>query len=209
MLYSLPNCVRAIAHALQPAFDAEIVVADFHSDDWPLAHWIHVMASPVPVRVIPVDGDFSVGRGFNIAADNAASDRLLFLGADMLVSTPLIEEGHRCLDVDTVYFPLVWSYTNPEHTEGEDRPYGRGNVFMTKAMRVELGPWREFKSHGKSDDVMWQRAVTSGLEAKCERGADFFHQWHPNDKAWKNQNYPKGWEAADAEKEAAYKAHNL
>ena len=209
MLYPLPNCIRALVGALAPQFEAEIVVADFGSDDWPPSQWLGTMAAPVPTRIIAVEGDFSVGRGFNVAADHARSDRLLFLGADMLMSRAVLDEGHRCLDEGIVYIPLVWSYTNPDHTEGRDRPYGRGNVFMTTAMRAELGPWREFGSHGKSDDVMWQRACRWGGEVKCSKGADFYHQWHPNDLEWKNQNYPAGWREHHEAKEAAYEAHTL
>ncbi len=208
MTYPLPNCIRALVHALAPGFDAEIVIADFGSDDWPLDEWVHIMARPVVVRVVPVDGDFSVGRGFNIAADNAESDRLLFLGADMLVSRDLIIKGHALLDKGTAYFPLVWSCTNPEHTEGRERPFGRGNVFMTTAMREKLGPWREFGSHGKSDCLMFHRAEKH-YEVECSLGPQFYHQWHPDDPEWKNRNYPKGWAKDSETKEAAYKAHKL
>lgn len=208
MTYPLPNCIRALVTALAPGFDAQIVIADFDSDDWPLDDWVHIMARPVPVQVVCAYGAFSVGKGFNIAADYATSDRLLFLGADMLVSRALIEKGHALLDKGIIYFPLVWSYTNPEHTEGRDRPFGRGNVFMTKAMRETLGPWREFKSHGKSDCLMFHRAEKK-CKVLCERGPDFFHQWHPDDMEWKNRHYPPGWEADKKAKEAAYKAHKL
>ena len=201
--------MRALAHALAPTFDAEIVVADWHSTDWPLAHWIHVMASPVPVRVIPVEGDFSLGVGFNVAADNAESDRLLFLGGDMLVSAALLADGHRHLDEGTVYFPLVWSYTNPEQTAGEDRPYGRGNIFMTTAMRKQIGRWPEFKSQGKFDDAMWNWAHATEFPVKCEQRHDFFHQWHPNDAEWKNQNYGSGWREDSQEKLDRYRARTL
>lgn len=208
MLYPLPNCIRALAAALAPQFEAEIVVADFHSDDWPLVEWIDAMAAPIPVAHVVAGGDFSVGRGFNIAADYARSDRLLFLGADMLVSRALIAEGHRCLDEGIVYIPLVWTYTNPDHSEGTERPFGRGNVFMTKAMRAELGPWREFGSHGKSDCLMAKR-IRAGGRVKCALGPGFYHQWHPDDLEWKNQNYPAGWREDHEAKEAAHKAKRL
>ena len=115
---------------------------------------------------------------------------------------------HEVLDEGIVYFPLVWTYTNPEHTEGSERPFGRGNVFMTTAMRAKIGPWREFRSHGKSDCLMFHH-VESLYPVVCERGEDFYHQWHPDDLEWKNRYYPEGWEADSAAKEAAYMAHTL
>src|SRR3954452_23100413 len=64
-----PNCVRSLADAAADIRDSgpvELVVADFHSDDWPLAAWLSAAAGGVlRVRVIPLDGQFSRGRGLN------------------------------------------------------------------------------------------------------------------------------------------------
>src|SRR3954471_21299859 len=80
VLTLFPNCVRSLAEAasaIREVGSIELVVADFHSDDWPLSEWLAAAAGALPVRVVPVDGAFSRGRGINRAVTEAASDQLL------------------------------------------------------------------------------------------------------------------------------------
>ena len=58
------------------------------------------------MRVVPVDGPFSRGRGLNQAAAQAASDRLLLCDADMLIKPAALRRAIEVLDRGAVWFPI-------------------------------------------------------------------------------------------------------
>src|SRR5438128_2497527 len=89
-----PNCVSSIASSVPPRA-CELVVADWGSDDWPYGEWLEQAAAPVPVQLIQMRGGFSRGRGLNCAAGAARGDALLFIDADCLISSDLIDTGFR------------------------------------------------------------------------------------------------------------------
>lgn len=164
----------------------EIVVADWRSDDWPLEEWIHAAAFPVPVRLVEIDGKFSRGEGLNAAAAAAHGSELLFLDADCLIARTFLYDGLKHVDAGKAYFPILFSYANPEHSSGWWRDEGFGICMLSRNHFDQSGGWPEYKQWGKEDDHFHSRVKAIAPVAR-ENAVGLFHQWHPNDVAWKDQ----------------------
>src|SRR5215510_8347818 len=82
-LLLFPRCVESIRASVGRELPCELVVADWGSDDWPLDEWLPGAASPIPVRIIQLDGTFSRGRGLNAAARAARGDLYFFADSDV------------------------------------------------------------------------------------------------------------------------------
>ena len=201
-LFLLPNTLQSIRWMTCKADEeVEILIIDFNSTDWPPAQWARHILSPLPCRVVQVDGPFSIGRGCNIGARHAKADRLWFLNSEMLVARNVMSAGNVALSAGMGFFPICWGFKDAEHTTGEWRIYGSGHCMMTREHFARFGPWDEFKTHGKSDEIMLSRFSKAGLAVR-EQLPLYYHQWHPNDLAWLNQEYPgeydKDYERAKA-----------
>jgi glycosyltransferase involved in cell wall biosynthesis len=181
-----PNCVDSIRRSVGDSIPAELVIADWNSDDWPLDQWLSVAASPLPARVISLEGNFSRGRGRNAAANAALGDALLFLDADSLVCGTVIERGLDFLQEGKAYFPVLFSFHGPEHESGWWRHEGYGNCMLTREAYESAGGWPEYQSWGKEDDHFYSRVASINAAAR-EEVIGFYHQWHPNDVGWKDR----------------------
>jgi glycosyltransferase involved in cell wall biosynthesis len=186
-LLLFPNCVRSIVESIHLSHHAELVVSDWHSDDWPLSEWLEGAAQPLPVTVVEIDGPFSRGRGLNIAAQAASGRALLFLDADMLLSPPVIERGLQCVHNRQAYCPIVFSYADPQHSEGRWRDAGYGNCMVSRAMYEASGGWPEYDSWGLEDTHFYEK-LASTAEVVREETAGIYHQWHPDDIFWKHRH---------------------
>jgi len=164
-LYLFPNCVRSIVESVGEDLPCELVVADWHSDDWPLEEWLEDACYPIPVKIIQVDGSFSRGRGLNVAARVAAGEALLFLDADMLLDATVLVRGLQCLRDRQAFFPIVLSYLDAEH---------------------KSGGWPDYDSWGLEDTHFYER-IASHVEIVREQAPGLRHQWHPEDIFWKDR----------------------
>ena len=90
-----PNCVRALARLHETVGPIELVVADFHSDDWPLEEWLEKEVGAMKVHRLEMDGPFSRGRGMNAAVDAARSSQILIYDADMLMDQTALSRTTR------------------------------------------------------------------------------------------------------------------
>ena len=205
--YWLPNCIRSIALAAMPTDDWEIVVVDFASTDWPLKEWASLMATPVPFVHYWSPQPFSAGLGLNEAGKHAASDNLLFLGADCLVTRQLILDGLGSLAKGVAYVPQPVLYKDPDHKWIEQGTAFSGTDFLTREMWERTGPFPEFRSPGLCDVVWFERArVALGDDhIHIAPHPGLFHQWHPHRKEWTCRHYPD-WQKDDAMKREAWKA---
>jgi glycosyltransferase involved in cell wall biosynthesis len=181
-----PNCVRSIAISIPANLNCELVVADWQSDDWPLDEWIAEAAGRVPLKMLTLTGDFSRGRGRNAAANAAGSDRLFFLDADCLIGEAILRRGVEVLDNDQSYFPVLYSYSDPQHQGGWWRHGGYGNCVVSRDVFECAGRFPEYCYWGR-EDVDFFEKVAAVQPVVREEVEGFYHQWHPNDFEWKNR----------------------
>jgi glycosyltransferase involved in cell wall biosynthesis len=182
----LPKCVESIVECVKPEDNVELVISDWHSDDWPLEEWVEEAAKPMPVKLVAVDGYFSRGRGLNIAFDNAVGDVLLFLDADMIACRGQIDKGCWHVAKGRAFFPICWKYTDPDHQHGKWIPAACGIVMIARDVFVRAGKWPELRSWGREDNQLHD-AVKRIAPIVRERLPGLRHQWHPEGRAWKYQ----------------------
>ena len=182
----LPACIKSIAECAEPDEDIELVIADWHSDDWPLEDWAEEAARPVPLTLVTLEGYFSRGKGLNAAADAAKGDVLLFLDADMLVPRELIDKGRRYVADGKAFYPICYTEMDPDGRKGRWRASAFGNVMLSRDRFLEAGKWPELKSWGREDNSLHDAVKRLGPVVR-ENVPSFRHQWHPNSLGWKNR----------------------
>jgi hypothetical protein len=155
-------------------------------------------AGDTPVQVIEVKGPFSRGRGRNAAAAAARGDVLLFLDADTLLCETVLTAGLEHLRGGRSYFPVLYSFKEPEHQTGWWRHFGFGNCMVTRKTFELSGGWPDYSQWGNEDDDYFAR-VSAVTEVVREEVPGFFHQWHPEELEWKDQFVEKRL-LTDAEK---------
>jgi glycosyltransferase involved in cell wall biosynthesis len=181
-----PNCVDSIIRARGAIPELELIVADWESNDWPLEQWLYEKAGPIPVRIVRMSGTFSRGRGLNAAAAAAHGEFLFFLDADALVSEAVLQSGISAMQEGKAYFPILYSFNEPEHLSGYWRESGFGHCMIKKDVFGRTGGWPEYKSWGLEDDHFWAK-VNELCPVVRETVEGFYHQWHPEEIDFKNQ----------------------
>jgi glycosyltransferase involved in cell wall biosynthesis len=179
-LLLFPNCVKSIVNSIDDGLKCEIVVSDWRSDDWPLKEWLGDLANPIPVKIITVKGRYSTGAGRNIAADSANGDALLFIDADMLISSDLIDNGMNALRDRKAYFPVSFAFYGPEQQLGWWRHSSYGNCMILRSIYREVGGWPEYYTWGMEDNHFYEK-ISSIVQVVREEVSGFYHQWHPYD----------------------------
>jgi hypothetical protein len=185
-LLLFPKCVESIRTSVDQELPCELVVADWHSDDWPLDRWLPEAASPIPVKIIQLEGTFSRGRGLNAAARAATWDVVFFADSDVLLSSQLIRSGVEHARNGKAYFPILYAYDSIQKTTGRWCDGGFGHCFIRKDSFESAGGWPEYSSWGREDKEFWA-AVSTRQPVVREKVAGFYHQWHPDDPDWKNR----------------------
>ena len=185
-----PRCIRSIGQAsIESGVKAEIVIADWPQvkHEAPLAGWI-LDASVLPVRVLPMAGEFSKGRGCNAAALAAQSDLLFFCDADMIVPAEVLRCGVEYIAAGKIWFP---GYLAEQGVGGSFKPPktpGTGNAFMSREHWLKHGKWPEKTDWGNFDRPVSTRIENLGLSVEIVRERrivpGFTHQWHPKFVGW-------------------------
>jgi len=175
LLENFPRTVRSISDLAEVLGPIELIVADFHSDDWPLSQWL-VSAGNLRVKIITVDGDFSRGRGLNVAASHASCDRLFFTDADVIVGLEAIKRGLSSIERGVVRFP-IFRYLDIENRELDFEDYSYGLTFLTSELAQRSGGVPEFFSWGGDDNIFYDRLAPLAVIER-ERDGDLLHQWH-------------------------------
>ena len=191
-LLLFPNCVRSLQQATSSHLPCELIVTDWESDDWPLSEWLAELAAPVSSTVITAQGGFSRGRGLNLAAEAAKGDTLFFLDVDVVVCPELIDRIVQYATENCAFFPILFAFDDANHQAGRWIDAGYGQCAVKKEIFDRSPGWPEFNKWGGEDDKFF--ADMKGLVPTIrERVPGFFHQWHPDDLAWKNrysETYP-------------------
>jgi glycosyltransferase involved in cell wall biosynthesis len=177
-----PNCVKSLSAAAAATgkidlTNVELIVADFHSDDWPLADWLPSAAAGIEHQIIPIDGPFSKGKGLNAAAAAARGSRLLFLDADVLVNRDCLLRAIQVIDQSRIWLP-VFRYLDPNGKPAGWEDFSLGNVAFDRSLWDLAGPVPEFQSCGGEDNIFGDK-LQEHQPAVRERFVGLFHQWHP------------------------------
>lgn len=139
------------------------------------SQWL-VSAGNLRVKVVPVDGDFSRGRGLNIAAKHASSEQLFLTDADVLVLPEALKRGLNSIERGVVRFP-IYRHLDIEGREQGFEDFTRGLTFLTRDLMHRSGGLPEFFSWGGDDDVFYDRLAPLTSVVR-ERDGDLLHQWH-------------------------------
>jgi glycosyltransferase involved in cell wall biosynthesis len=180
ILELFPNCVRALARIHEVVGPIELVVADFHSDDWPLAEWLEKEAGAMKVHRLEMDGPFSRGRGMNAAVEAAQSSHILIYDADMVMyETAFITALSILADGEegTAFFPIIQNL-DPSGKADDWYEASFGMVFLPKKTFVAAEGIPEFQNWGGEDEILYEKvAQISRVERFKLAGLN--HQWHP------------------------------
>jgi glycosyltransferase involved in cell wall biosynthesis len=208
-LQLFPKCIKSVA-SVNNEIPCEIIVSDWGSDDWPLplAQWLSEAVKPIHPQIIQVEGGFSRGRGLNVAAEAAKGDQLFFTDADCLFSPKVFLLGSKYIDEGKAFFPVVYSFADPEHKTGWWRHEGFGNCMISKKAFELTGGWPQYNVWGKEDDDFYAK-VKGICGIVREEVPGFFHQWHPNDVIWKNQHSAHAKEIAEEVEQVAIAKQEL
>lgn len=172
-----------------------IIIIDYESRDVNVSQIAHqILDGHVRYVVHTEKEQFSVGTGRHIAATLAKErghDSLFFCGADMYFTKHFIfDQAKEILAKEKVYYPICFSFTQPDHMFGFWRDSGYGMLFCKteKYFSDSVIPWRHNVAWGEEDNLMFQNFKSE--EIVRSRAFGYFHQWHPNSFVFKNLEYP-------------------
>jgi hypothetical protein len=187
ILKLFPKCIESINNACKNIV-AELIIVDWESDDWPIEEWVESKFDQ-DINLITVKSSmgFSRGKGLNIAAGRANGDVFFFCDTDMLVTEDLICEAFHHTSKNKVFYPTVWYEEHPGSITVLKKG-GCGNFFIPRWMWSGMS-WPEYWSWGFEDFSLKDKFVAKGYNIKTNviDGYKFTHQWHPDDKDWKNR----------------------
>jgi glycosyltransferase involved in cell wall biosynthesis len=182
-LQLFPNSMNAISK-LWHRDDIEVVIADFNSTDTVLSDWVFDLG--LDVKVVNVSGDFSRGKGLNLAAASAAHSHLLFTDADHLLGDDAIHHARLACRRGQAWFPRL-RWLDEFGTLTPWRKYsGDGVCAVSKHLFDRTMGWPEFYSWGGEDDLfrIEMGRVARIIDTKCDA---IKHQWHP--EYCRHENY--------------------
>ena len=174
----LERCLRTLL--LPTPYARELVLTDWSSTDRPPLQWIpQLLDAQLPATYIFMDhAPFSRGRGLNVAARRAMYPFLFFLDTDMLVEPQVIEAAVRACAQGHAYFPICYSYTQPQSIGGYWRKEGFGITAMPRDLYEAAGGWDEFQHWGGEDIRMHERVARLAPVERAQQPG-LHHQWHP------------------------------
>jgi len=166
--------VRAVAEV---GCEAELVVADYGSTDWPPAEWLPERAGSLPYRVLNRQERFSVGGGKNAAAEAASANVLFFAECDLDLPASLIRRGLEVVAEGKAYFPRYLRERRP----GGPLYWGNGHGCCV----VMRGHWEEnrwlvgYGWGGADEDTQFAHWFTRRGLLVREDEPGLIHRWHP------------------------------
>jgi glycosyltransferase involved in cell wall biosynthesis len=180
LLHLFPDFVASLRDLLIPEDDAELVVSDWASTDWPLRMWLDEASGELPVQIVNIQESkrFSRGAGLNGAALAAEGDTLLFLDVDMRIPRALLDRGHAVVQEGGVFFPVCRYYLDPDHTEGDWAEAGLGCAMIKAQTFAAIGGWPVFWEWGYADTVLYSE-ISKRFPVVREKVEGFVHVWHP------------------------------
>ena len=170
-----------------------IIIVDYESTDVNVEQIAHqILDGHIRYVVEKHEGQFSRGSGLNLAAELAKErghDALFFCDADMYFTSHYIfERAEEAIKDGMVYYPICFSFTQPDHMKGYWRDSDYGMMFISTEKYLGTKRWEHSVSWGEEDKSM--RSNFSESEIIRGKGVGYFHQWHPNSIVFKTLEYP-------------------
>ena len=186
----LPKCLAAISKCVQPIFNNyEVVIADYHSTDYPLREWVHDIIPDV--TIIDIDDDkFSRGKALNIAASNAKHKNLCFMDTDMVMTGEFFQLASDSLSSGRAFFPVCYMYKDYLHTKGFFCTPGFGICCVNRNSYDLAGGFQDRKTWGLEDTIFFDR-VCGICHVDRPHLRSLEHMWHPDSYEFKNAAYNK------------------
>lgn len=181
------NLIRCIESIQKLQGDIEIVIGDNESTDIQ-----SLPDKPHPVIVETWQGDWSIGRAKNVAAERATGDILFFLDADLIMVQEVIDKIEKLVPAGWVYAPIMWSQ-NEDRQTGDWITSSYGQVAVTKE-QWQNNKWLEFKSYGVEDNLFVGPYTEKQILLR-DMPAGFVHLWHPHEERLKYYKNPPGYDA--------------
>lgn len=186
-----PNCVRSLADsidAIRKVGPVELIVADFWSDDWPLAEWLVDAGGGLQICVVTVEGSFSRGRGLNVAATHAKCDRLFLCDADIMIGPKALRRALEVIEQGNVWLPIC-RYLDEAGGLEKWQDFGYGIAALNRLLFDAAGGVPEYQSWGGEDVVFFERLAlhTTIVREQCE---ELNHLWHPGCLRFDNYKHP-------------------
>jgi len=178
MLYPLPVTVALLAQALSSLeLNAQIIVADYASTDWPLGEWIAAFADPVPGIVAKGNTPFTVGGGKNKAAEFADAPVLFFCETDMSVPAAVIRRGLDVAGEGRGYFPL---YRRQRMVGSTEYAWGNGHgICIVRREHWLQNKWLEAQGWAADEDTRFSQWFRNRGLLVREQVPQLIHRWHP------------------------------
>jgi glycosyltransferase involved in cell wall biosynthesis len=188
-----PRMVESLREAAEESqISLELIVADFGSEDYPLAEWVADAAGDVPYRLLEMSEPYSRGRGLNQAAKLAVARILAFLQPDMLVPSAVLERGYAVAKAGKAFFPRYQRFHDAKEI-GWTWGNGTGNSVLSARLFERSGRWPEYEwmkcpmGPGTDDTAFCHRVAKVG-PIVYQRIRGFMHLWHPTGLAWEEKN---------------------
>ena len=161
-----------------------IIIVDYESTDVNVSSIAHqILDGYIDFVVEKHEGQFSRGSGLHLAAE-IAKER----GHMYFTNHYIFDRAEENLKKGKVYYPICFSFTQPDHLKGYWRDSGYGMMFISTEKYFGTQRWQHNISWGEEDNAM--RRNFSEKEVVREKSPGYFHQWHPNSIIFKTLEYP-------------------
>ena len=113
-----------------------IIIVDYESTDVNVGQIAHqILDGHIRYVVEKHEGQFSRGSGLHLAAEIAKGrghNTLFFCDADMYFTNHYIfDRAEEAIKENKVYYPICFSFTQPDHMKGYWRDSGYGMMFIS------------------------------------------------------------------------------
>lgn len=157
----------------------EVVIGDFNSTD---TNFQFLNDLSLNVKVVPIEGDFSIGKAKNVAAEHASGDILFFLDADLITPQPVIDKILKLVPLGFVYCPIMWIEQGEDDFESHWAVHGRGQIAVSRDQWLNH-KWVEWNSYGGDDNMFFEPYKETAIVDLVD---GFIHQWHHNNERTKH-----------------------
>lgn len=196
VLLLLPRLLSSLLKQKRADDDWVLIVVDYKSTDVDVEAMLEEeLGDKLPWHLETVQDYqfFDRGGGLDkaaaIAAQKFKADSLFFCDADLMVTThDLFDIAERSLSKGQYFYPIFFSFINPEHNKGFWRDTSFGNFFCRTEDYKKTEGWYHNISWGWED-----RALADSIpedKKDREKVPGFFHQWHPFQWEFRVKEYP-------------------